>query len=80
VATDVGGISEAIIDGSTGILVPKESVEALARALSTLAADPALRQRLGNAARVKFEAEFTLDFMHRAVRDVFIDATLASRP
>ena len=51
VATRVGGIPEVVADGVTGILVPFGDVDALARAVETLIADPAHRAELGRAAR-----------------------------
>jgi glycosyltransferase involved in cell wall biosynthesis len=53
VATDVGGVAEAVVDGETGILVPAGDPEALAAALRRLVADPALRRRLGAAGRTR---------------------------
>jgi glycosyltransferase involved in cell wall biosynthesis len=53
VATDVGGVAEAVVDGETGILVPAGDPEALAAALGRLVADPALRRRLGAAGRTR---------------------------
>lgn len=50
VASDAGGPSEIIDDGVTGLLFPPGDVEALAHQLRRLAVDPALRQRLGQAA------------------------------
>jgi len=47
VATRVGGIPEAVIDGETGILVPVEDAEALALAILRLIDDPALATRMG---------------------------------
>ena len=58
VATDVPGCREVCRDGETGLLVPLRSIEPLADALEKLAADPALRTRLGNAARHAAETEF----------------------
>ena len=47
VSYDVDGAREVVIPGETGYLLPPQSVEPLAAALSELAADPALRERLG---------------------------------
>jgi glycosyltransferase involved in cell wall biosynthesis len=46
VATAVGGIPEVIVDGRTGLLVPVDDVQALARRLQELRRDTALRARL----------------------------------
>lgn len=53
VATDIRGPREQVVDGETGFLVPPMTVEPLAGALSKLAADPALRARLGAAGRAR---------------------------
>lgn len=49
VASHVGGIPEVL--GDTGILIPPDDPDALARALRTLHDDPALRASLGVTAR-----------------------------
>jgi phosphatidyl-myo-inositol dimannoside synthase len=51
VAGRSGGISEAVRDGETGLLVDAERPEAVADALRRLLADPALRRRLGEGGR-----------------------------
>lgn len=51
VATDVGAVREVVRNGVTGVVVPPDSPEALARETLRLAADPALRRRLGEAGR-----------------------------
>ena len=51
VGTRTGGIPEAVVDGQTGILVPQDDVEALARAISLLLTDTELRDRMAAAAR-----------------------------
>jgi glycosyltransferase involved in cell wall biosynthesis len=51
VATGIRGPREQVRDGETGLLVPPAAVPPLAEALSRLAADPALRRRMGAAGR-----------------------------
>lgn len=62
-ATRVSAIPEVVIDGETGLLVPPGEVEPLAQAMLSLAADPALRKRLGEAGAQRVRAEFGLDRM-----------------
>ncbi len=71
VATPVGAIGEAVVDGVTGLLVPPRDPVRLAEALARLMADPALRERMGAAARARAEAEFGLDRMLDAMERVF---------
>lgn len=49
VASAVGGLAEAVIDGRTGLLVPPEDTAALGAALERLLRDEGLRGRLGAA-------------------------------
>jgi glycosyltransferase involved in cell wall biosynthesis len=58
IGTRHGGIPEALVDGVTGILVPERDPKAIARALGVLAADPALRARMGMAGREKMMREY----------------------
>ncbi len=58
IGTRVGGVPEVIEDGVDGITVPPDDAPALADAIARLAADPALRQRLGQAGRHKVVAHF----------------------
>ena len=58
VATDVGGNSEAIDDGRTGLLVPPDDVSALAAALARLVTDVPLRRSLAAAARAEATARY----------------------
>jgi glycosyltransferase involved in cell wall biosynthesis len=59
VATAVGGVLEILRDGETGLLVPAHDPPALARAIATLAADPARRVQLGRSARADVQARFS---------------------
>ena len=51
IASQIYGISDAVVDGTTGLLVPARDVEGLTHALTRLIDDPALRHQLGQAAR-----------------------------
>lgn len=51
IGTSIGGVSDLIIDNQSGLLIPPGDPAALARAVSRLAGDLALRRRLGQAAR-----------------------------
>jgi glycosyltransferase involved in cell wall biosynthesis len=53
-----GGIPEQIIEGITGFLVPAETPSALAEQMVTLATDPELRARMGQAARHRAGSHF----------------------
>jgi glycosyltransferase involved in cell wall biosynthesis len=59
VATDVGSVAEAVIDGETGLLVPPEDPEALAASISELLADPERRRRMGAAGRRRVLEHFS---------------------
>jgi glycosyltransferase involved in cell wall biosynthesis len=53
-----GAVDEIVRQESTGLLVPPSNVAALGAVLRRLAADGALRQRLGRAGRERVRAEF----------------------
>ena len=55
IVTNVGENAQLITDGAEGFVVPPEDVEKLADALAKLIADPDLRRRMGQAARIKVE-------------------------
>lgn len=65
VATGVGGNTESVRDGREAIIVPPGDATALAEALSRLLGDSPTRERLRQAARQRFESEFSLERMLR---------------
>lgn len=73
VATDVGDVARAVVDGHTGYVVPRKSPELLAKALQTLLTDPGLRRRMGAAARARAEERFSSAVTARAVSDVYAE-------
>lgn len=58
-ASNVGGVAEAVRDGETGLLVAHHDVAHWRLALAKVVDDQGLRRQLGTAGRARFEAEFT---------------------
>jgi glycosyltransferase involved in cell wall biosynthesis len=63
VASDVGGIGEALQDGESGMLVAPGSVPALTEALIAMLDDPGRRKAMGSAARQRVQRLFTREAM-----------------
>lgn len=63
VATEVGGIPEAVQSGVTGFLVPVADSGALVGAIESLLRDEGLRVRMGQAGRTRVQQEFSVDRM-----------------
>ena len=51
IATRVGGVPDLVVSGDTGLLVPPDDPDALARAIQSLLDDVEMRDRLGRAGR-----------------------------
>jgi glycosyltransferase involved in cell wall biosynthesis len=71
VASDVGGVAEALVDGESGVLVPPGNVDALAAALIDLLDDRVGREHLGGCARARVERVFTRERMIEGVLGVY---------
>jgi glycosyltransferase involved in cell wall biosynthesis len=72
VATAVGGIPEIVDDGRTGLLIDSPPTSAaIGRAVGRLLDDPALRRRLGSAARERFQTCFTADHWALRCRQIY---------
>lgn len=74
VASDVGGIREAVHHGATGFLVERGDRTQLARTLRTLIGSPDQRRLLGEAGRRLFETKFTLGEMVEKTVDIYEQA------
>ena len=80
VATQVGGVSEAIIHKRTGYLVPAGDAAALASAMEKLSAMPAeARAEMGQAAREYAMARFDLTTVASAWEDLYRETLKAAR-
>jgi glycosyltransferase involved in cell wall biosynthesis len=61
IASAAGGITDIVLPGENGFLVPPGSAAALADAIERLARDPAEARRLGEAARLDVAKRFSWD-------------------
>jgi glycosyltransferase involved in cell wall biosynthesis len=77
ISYDVDGAREVVLP-ETGILLPPRSIEGLRDAVLRLAADPALRARMGAEGRVRFAERFRHETMTDALRSLYL--RLLDRP
>lgn len=74
VSTDVGGMSELVSQGRSGLLVEKNDPEALAEALRTVLDDPELAGRFSSEAKASLTERFNrikmLERIERAYREL----------
>jgi len=78
IASDVGGLSELVVDGTTGILVPGGDRVALRDSISSLVDRPDLRERMGAAGRER-AADYSASVVIPAWERLF-DEVVAERP
>lgn len=71
VASRVGGVPEAVVDGETGLLVPAEDADALTAALQRCIANAAFREQLGEAGRQLAERLFSAEGHARRVEEEY---------
>lgn len=73
VASDVGGVREAVVEGETGYLVPRGDEKALRARLRQLITNASLRVKMGQAGRKRFEERFTFEHMFKKTLKVYED-------
>jgi glycosyltransferase involved in cell wall biosynthesis/O-antigen ligase len=74
IASAVGGIPEAVIDGRTGFLVRPLDQHALAERLNRCLSDSSLRVLLGHNARRRYLTGFSVESMGRKTLEAYRDA------
>jgi len=78
VATDVGDVARAIVDGETGYVVPVRNPAKLADALGTLVVDSAQRRRMGAAGRARVVEKFSGEVTAAKVSALYEELTSAT--
>jgi glycosyltransferase involved in cell wall biosynthesis len=73
VATDVGGMSQLVRHGETGLLVPAGDLDQLTEAIRSLIRNPDQAQRMGQAGHVLVSRQFSPTVMCRRIMEVYTD-------
>lgn len=71
IATDVGGNSEAVLDGVNGTIVPPDDARSLAKAIAELLGNPARMKAMGDAGKAIVAKEFTTEAMMNQIAGVY---------
>ena len=77
VATRAGGLTEVVVEGETGLLVPVRNPSALADAIVRLLRDAELRQRCGEAGLARAQTTFDAERMVGETLQVYEDLAVA---
>lgn len=72
-ATDVGGIAEAVKDGVNGYLIEPGACDALAERMEQLAASPALRLEMGKSGHQMAASKFDLSVIVRKLEGLYAE-------
>ncbi len=71
IATRVGGNTDLVVDGETGLLVPPEDPAALAAAIERLLADPALSARIAARGQAMVRERYSVERMVRSHEELY---------
>jgi L-malate glycosyltransferase len=73
VATRVGGNTEIVAEGITGLLVPPRDPISLKQAICRVLEDPVLAARMGSAGRQRIHRQFSVDNTVRETETLYLD-------
>ena len=71
ITTAVGDVPKLVIDGESGLIIPKEDPASLAKAIEKMAKDQPLRHRLSENARLKMQARYSSEAMHKKYNRIY---------
>ena len=71
IATAAGGLSEVVVHGETGYLLPVGDIDAMAERAVAILSDSRLERRLGRAGRAVAEEKFHVDHVVPLYRDFY---------
>ena len=79
VASESGGIGEAIVNEQTGLLCPERDVEALSASIRKLLLNPDLRTEMGLRGRTRVEQSFNIARQTGTLESIYDEAIDAAR-
>lgn len=71
VASRIYGLTDAVVDGETGLLYQPGDVDELFGLLKRMHDDVAMREEMGERARERASAEFSMDFVTSELVDFY---------
>ena len=71
VCTRVGGAAEMVVDGQTGFILEKDDFRGIVRRCHEILTDPALAERLGQAAKRHIAENFAIEHMVEKTLDLY---------
>ncbi len=80
VCTGVGGVTDVVVEGETGFMVPARDPDHLARRLLELLGDPEKAQRMGLAGRRRAEEHFRVEDTNRKLLCLYQNLLNRRRP
>jgi glycosyltransferase involved in cell wall biosynthesis len=79
IASRLGALADMVRDGETGLLFNPGDAADLAARIAWADTHPEEMQRMGRAARVEYEAQYTPHRNHQILMDIYEDAITAAR-
>ena len=79
IATNVGGLPEAIEDGKTGIIVPPKDIDSLENAIKYLIENPQIRKIMGRAGRKRVADKFSIKSNVKMTEEVYLNVLQKSK-
>jgi glycosyltransferase involved in cell wall biosynthesis len=79
VATSAGGLAEVLRRGGGGVLVPRDSPQALAKAIASLLEQPEARARLGSQGRCGIAQAYSWPSVAAATAEVYAETLAEAR-
>lgn len=73
IASRTGGIPELIVDQKTGLLTPPGDVPALMLAMSILVQSKDIRQKFGDAGKMRIDKTFSIDMMMKQIESLYFE-------
>jgi glycosyltransferase involved in cell wall biosynthesis len=73
ITTNIGALSEMVLDGRTGYIIPPKNPDILAEKINLLVEDPHLRRKMGRAGRERFLSMYSFDAYSSNIQEIFND-------
>jgi len=73
IGSNIPGLTDSIVDGETGILIPAGDIDALAGVMNDILAHPERIESMRQAAKTRVEQFFTADLLYDALKTLYLE-------